>query len=145
RAARSPHQREDGARQSLQRAIARRGGHRGIRLAMDAWLAHPAVQAAVLPFLVALLVAAALRKTRHVGLAITAAFLCAAAFTLGLQFESLTAVKKVVLAVIAAGALGAILQSRHAHVQRMDRMIITIGVALAVLWELQRILLQQPP
>jgi hypothetical protein len=112
---------------------------------MDALLGHPAVQAVVLPFLVALAAAAALRKTRHLGLAITAGFLCAAAFTVGFQFEPLTAVKKVVLVGIAAGALGAILQSRHAHVQRMDRMIIAIGVALAVLWVLQRILVQQPP
>jgi hypothetical protein len=112
---------------------------------MDALLEHPAVQAAVLPFLVALVVAAVLRKTHHVGLAITAAFLCAAAFTVGFQFESLTAVKKLVLVAIAAAVLGAVLQSRHAHMQRVDRMMIMVGVVLAVLWMLQRILLQQPP
>jgi hypothetical protein len=112
---------------------------------MDELLNHPAVQAAVLPFVVALVVAAALHRTRHMGLAIAAAFICAAGLTLGLQFESLTAVKKVVVVAVAAAALGGVLESGLLRVPRLDRAIIAISAAAAVLWVLQRILAQQPP
>ena len=104
---------------------------------------HPAVQAGVLPFAIALIVAIPLRNTRHLGLAVAAGFLCAVALTLGFGLESLTSVKKLVLVGIGAAALGAMLELMTTEPRRVVRVVVAAGVALAVLWVLQRILMQR--
>ena len=110
---------------------------------MEDFLHHPAVQAAVLPFAVGLLLASVLRNTRQLGLAIVAAFLCAVALTMGFGFESLTSVRKLVLVGIAAAALGAALEITTHEPRWAHRLVIAAGVSIAVLWVLQRILMQR--
>lgn len=58
---------------------------------------HPAIQAGAAPFVVALVVAVRLRRTRLMGLAVSAAFMVLVALTVGYSFE-------VVLAWLATGA-----------------------------------------
>ncbi len=110
---------------------------------MEELLHHPAVQAGVLPFATAFFVAGALHDTRHLALAIAAGFLCAVALTVGLEFESLTSVKKLVLVGIAAATLGVILEVMTSQPKRWLRALVAAGAALAVLWVLQRILMQR--
>jgi hypothetical protein len=64
---------------------------------VDDLLSHPAYQAAGLPFVVALVLAVLLRRSRQLGLPIAAAFACAVALTMGFGLESLTSLKKLVL------------------------------------------------
>ena len=58
---------------------------------MEELLANPAVQAGVAPFLSALVAAAALRRTRLLGVAVALAFALVIALTVGYAFEPLTA------------------------------------------------------
>ncbi len=109
---------------------------------MQELLHHPAVQAGVAPFAAALLAAAALRKTRQLGLAIVAAFLCATALTLGLGFESLTSMRKLVLVGVAVAVLGAVLEFIADRPRWIHRVMVIAVTCLAVLWVLQRLLLQ---
>ena len=110
---------------------------------MEELLQNPAVQAGVLPFAASLVVAALLRNTRHLGLAIAAAFVCAVGLTMGFGFESLTSVKKLVLTVIGAAALGVVLESVTSEPRWPHRLVAIAAISLAVLWILQRILLQR--
>lgn len=110
---------------------------------MQDLLQNPAVQAGVLPFVAALLVAAALRNTRQLGLAIAAGFLCAVALTMGFGFESLTSLKKLVLVGIAAAALGVVLELTTEQPRPVHRAFVAAAACIATLWVLQRILLQR--
>lgn len=109
---------------------------------MQELLHHPAVQAGVAPFAVALLVAAILRKSRQLGLAIAAAFLCATALTMGLNFESLSSVRKLVLVGVAAAVLGCTFELIADRPQWRHRVVVIAAACLAVLWVLQRLLMQ---
>lgn len=110
---------------------------------MEQLITHPAVQAVVLPFAVALLAAAALRHTRHLGLSIAAGFLCAVALTMGFGFQPLTSVRKLVWVGIAVAAAAVVLEATTSHPRWAQRLAIAAGVAIAVLWVLQRLLLQR--
>jgi len=110
---------------------------------MEELLQNPAIQAGILPFAAALIVAAVLRNTRQLGLAIAAGFLCAVALTMGFSFESLTSVKKLVLVGIAAAALGVVLEITTNQPRWPHRLILAAVVAAGVFWVLQRILQQK--
>src|SRR4051794_30141153 len=101
---------------------------------MEDLLQHPAVQAAVLPFAVALGVAAVLRNTRQLGLAIAAAFLCAVALTMGFGFESLTSLRKLVLVGMGAAAVGIALELATREPRKALLGAVAAVVALATLW-----------
>lgn len=109
---------------------------------MQELLQNPAVQAGIVPFAAALLAAAVLRKTRQLGLAIIIAFLCATALTMGLGFESLSSVRKLVLAGAAAAALGVTLEFIADQPRWGHRVVVIAATCLAVLWVLQRLLMQ---
>ncbi|HSV36356.1 MAG TPA: hypothetical protein VLI46_12415 [Ramlibacter sp.] len=110
---------------------------------MEELLNNPAVQAGVLPFVAALVLAGLLRRTRHVGLAIAAAFLVAVGLTMGFGFESLTSVKKLVLAGAGAAVGGVLLEVIANKPRWPHRLALLAALALAVLWVLQRILMQR--
>lgn len=110
---------------------------------MQELLQHPAVQSAILPFAMALFVAAVLRNTRQLGLAIAAAFLCAVALTMGLGFESLNSVRKLVLVGVGMAAVGVALETATHKPRRVILAAVAGVVALAALWVLQRILAQR--
>jgi len=73
---------------------------------MDELLSNPAVQAGAAPFLAGLVVALALRPLKLGGLAVVAGFLVTVYFVQGLQFLPLTATRKMIVAVLAAAAIG---------------------------------------
>ena len=73
---------------------------------MEAFLANPAVQGGIAPFVVGVVVVALLAKAKLGGLAVTAGFAVAVALASGLTFTPLTAVRKVALLGLAAPAAG---------------------------------------
>ena len=73
---------------------------------MQQWLDHPAVQAGVVPLVVALLVATALVRTRLPWLAIVAGYAAMIAMTTGFSFSPLSASRKVMLAGLLAPLIG---------------------------------------
>lgn len=93
---------------------------------MQELLANPAVQAAALPFVVALVVAAVLLPARLVAWAIVAGLATCAALTIGLALEPLTSARKIVLCMIGAGVLVTVVEVTR----RNDW---PIGAGLAVL------------
>lgn len=111
---------------------------------MQELLDHPAVQAAVLPFAVALMVAFALARTRWLGLAIVAGFLCTAGLAVGFTFESLTAVRKLLLVAIAGAMLVAVLEGLADRALRFVLVAWCAFAIAAVPWVLMRLLGQLP-
>ncbi len=109
----------------------------------DDWLSHPAVQAGLLPFVVALAVAALLRRNRFVGLAICAAFVTLLAVTIGFSFESLTATRKMVLAGLAATVAAVGLDMAEVGRKRVWRAAVAAAAGAAGVWTLWRVLQQQ--
>jgi len=73
---------------------------------MQALLEHPAVQGGALPLLVALIVAAALCRTRYAWLAIVAGYATMIALTAGFSFTPLTASRKLMLVVVLSSVVG---------------------------------------
>lgn len=69
-------------------------------------LNHPAVQGGVAPLLVALVIAAALARTRFTWLAIIGGYATTIALTTGFQFSPLTASRKILLAGLIASVIG---------------------------------------
>lgn len=110
---------------------------------MDQWLANPAIQAAIAPFVAALVVAVAVRNTRLAGLAIALAFVVVIALTMGFQFEALTAMRKLVLIGLGAALMVLALELRHVSPTATVRSLLAMAVAAAAVWMLWRILQQQ--
>src|SRR4051812_50124685 len=79
---------------------------------MEEWLGHPAVQAGALPFAVALVVAAALARTRFVALAQIAGFVACTTLAIGWSLESLTSTRKLVFVAVAVGLAGLVAQAQ---------------------------------
>ena len=73
---------------------------------MDVLLEHPAVQAALAPFLVALLAAAILSRTRFTWLALVAGYAAMLSMTTGISFTPQSASRKVMLLVLLAPLAG---------------------------------------
>jgi hypothetical protein len=105
---------------------------------MDDLLANPGVQAAVVPFVVALVVASVLRPFGWFwsGLALLAAFLSTVYLTMGLQLEPLNSTRKIIVLGMAMTALAAL---REMLPNIRIPLSIALGVAAAgglvwVLW-----------
>lgn len=75
---------------------------------MEEFLAHPAVQGGVAPLIVALVVGAALARSRYAWLAIVAGYATAVALATGIGFSPLTAGRKVTLVVLLSALVGLI-------------------------------------
>ena len=73
---------------------------------MQALLEHPAIQGGALPLVVALIVAAALCRTRYAWLAIVAGYAAMIALTSGFSFTPLTASRKLMLVVVLSAVVG---------------------------------------
>lgn len=111
---------------------------------MNDLLNNPAIQAGVAPFLVALVVAVLLCRTRLLGLAVGAAFIVVVALVLGFSFESLTASRKLVLVGIATIAVIAVLELLKVPAHGRLRGVLAVAAAVAAVWVLVRLLSQQP-
>jgi hypothetical protein len=109
---------------------------------MEEFLANPAVQAALAPFAVALAISAALFRTRLLGLAVVAAFATTVALTIGFSFESLTAVRKLILVGLATGLVVAFVELRGTPASVRLRAALSLAAAAAALWVVWRVLQQ---
>jgi hypothetical protein len=109
---------------------------------MEEFLANPAVQAAAAPFAVALVISAALFRTRMLGLAVVAAFVTAIALTIGFSFESLTAVRKLIVVGISTGLVAAFIELRGTPASVGLRTALSLAAAVAALWVVWRVLHQ---
>jgi len=100
---------------------------------MQDFLAHPAVQAGIAPFVLALVTVALLRRLRLGGLAVTAAFLTAAYFLVGFTFTPLSATRKIVLLSMAVPFAGLLVDFAFKP-NRLGSMILAAAAAAAALW-----------
>lgn len=105
-------------------------------------LAHPAVQAGLAPFLVALLTVELFRRIRLSGLAIIAGFAVAVYLASDFSMVPLTSTRKIVVLGLISACLGlllTLLQSRW-----FGSLLPILGATVAV-WTVQRILQNQAP
>ena len=110
---------------------------------MEEFLANPAVQAGVAPFLAALIVAIALSRLRLGGLAVIAAFLVCMHFVTGIQFTPLTATRKILILAIAAAAIGPLLDFALKPT-RIGVALIALAAAGGALWAFWPVIMQKP-
>ena len=110
---------------------------------MDEFLANPAVQGGVAPFLVALAVAVALQGVRLGGLAPFAAFLTCMYLVSGLQLFPLTATRRLLLVGTAAPLIGMLVDFAF-RPQRLGAALLAFGAAGSALWVFWPVLTQKP-
>lgn len=110
---------------------------------MDALLANPAIQAGVAPFLAALLVAAALRRTRLLGVAISVGVAVVIALTIGFTFESLSSTRKLVLVGLAAALVMIGVEGAAVPSTPGVRATLAAASAAAAVWVVLRVLQQK--
>ena len=113
------------------------------RAPMNDLLNNPAVQAGVAPFVVALIVAALLQRGRLHGLAIGAALVTVIALTIGFSFESLTSMRKMVLAGLITSVLVVPLELSSVGPGPRVRWALAIAAGLAGVWVVLRVLQQR--
>jgi hypothetical protein len=106
---------------------------------LHALLDHPAVQAGLVPFVVALITAELFQRMRLSGLAIIAGFAATVYLVSDFNFEPLTATRKIVL----AGLIGTLLALPFNLLKERwaGALLVVLGGATAV-WTMQRILQQ---
>lgn len=109
---------------------------------MDDLLSNPAVQGGLAPFVAALLIAAVVNPFRLGGLSLLAAFLICVYFVSGLQFTPLTATRKVVALVIAAAAIGVVVDFLF-RPTRLGNAFLAASAAAAGLWAFWPLLTQK--
>jgi hypothetical protein len=109
---------------------------------MGEWLSHPAVQAGVLPFLAALIVALPLRRSRWLAAAVAAGFAVGAAFAVGLSFESLTAGRKLVLAGFGGCVIALVWEARAPAATPRVSGALAFAAAACAVWVAWRVLAQ---
>lgn len=109
---------------------------------MNDLLNNPAVQAGVAPFVVALVAAVLLHRTRLLGLAIGAGFLTVVFLALGFSFDSLTSVRKMILCGAIATALVLVIEAASLAAQPAIRAALALAAAAAAIWVVSRLLQQ---
>ena len=110
---------------------------------MNEFLANPAVQAGLVPFVVALTLGVLLLRTRLMGLAVAAGFAAVIILTIGFSFEPLTAVRKMVLCGVGACAVLLLLELCEISPRTAVRLPLALASGLAAVWVVLRVLLQQ--
>jgi hypothetical protein len=105
-------------------------------------LNHPAVQAGLAPFLVALITAELFQRVRLSGLAIIAGFAITVYLASNFTLEPLTAVRKIVLLGLVSALLALLLTLLKA---RWLVWLLSILGGAAAIWTVQRVLQQQAP
>ena len=112
-------------------------------LPMNELLENPVVQAGVAPFVLALIVAALLHRTRLIGLAIGAGFAAVIVMAIGFSFEPLTAVRKMVLSGAGACLLLLVLELLAVSRGIGIRIALALAEGAAGIWVILRVLQQQ--
>ena len=110
---------------------------------MNELLTNPAIQAGVAPFLVALIVAALLYRSRLLGLAIGAAFFTVVFLAVGFSFDSLTSVRKMILVGTGATLLVLVLELASVQARAAVRAALAAVAAVATVWVIWRVLQQR--
>ena len=110
---------------------------------MQELLEHPAVQAAVAPFVVGLIVALVLGRFRLGGLAVIAGFTTAVGLVAGLTFSPLTATRKIVLLALLVPLVGIALDF-GVKPGRLRSIILAIAAGALVFWVFLPVLSQKP-
>ena len=110
---------------------------------MEEFLANPAVQGGVAPFIVSIVVALALQPLRLGGLAIAAAFLTCMYLVSGLQLAPLTATRKLLLLGMAAPLVGLLVDFAFKP-NRAGAALLAAGAAAGALWAFWPVLAQKP-
>ncbi len=106
---------------------------------MHALLNHPAVQAGLAPFLVALLTAELLQRLRLSGLAILAGFAITVYLVSGFAYEPLTSTRKIIWLGLASGALAIPLMLLNSTLWRP---VLAVLGGVAAVWVCLRVLQQ---
>jgi hypothetical protein len=113
---------------------------------MSALLEHPAVQAAFAPFVVALVVAIALSRTRLAWTAVLAAYVTTTLLGAGFSFEPLTAGRKVALLVLLAPVVGLALDAlarRRPALPSAVAVAVALAAGAATVWVFVTVLSQR--
>jgi hypothetical protein len=105
-------------------------------------LANPAVQAGFVPALVGLLAAAALRRTRFLVLVPLLALVAVVTLAIGVSFDPMTTVRKVVLCTLLAGGAALVLDGLEVEASRVLRSVVALAAVAAALWVGSRVLQQ---
>jgi hypothetical protein len=116
--------------------------NRGSSLQYEVWFQHPAVQAAVLPFIAALVVAIPLARTRWLGLAQAAGFIACASIAVGWAIEPLTATRKLAFIGAASALLVVAIELAGAR-SRLVAASVMLALAGGTVWMLWRVLAQK--
>ena len=109
---------------------------------MDELLNNPAVQAGVAPFIVALIAAALLRHSRLLGLAIGVSFFTVILLAIGFSFDSLTSVRKMIVAGTATTLLVPLLELAGVPARVAVRVMLAAASAAITVWVIWRLLQQ---
>jgi len=100
----------------------------------------PMFQAGIAPFVVAMLVAALLGRTRVSGLALVCALVTALLLTTGISFTPLSASRKVLLLVLLAPAVALAIDLLLAEAPRLLPWLLAAAAGLATAWVFQSVL-----
>jgi hypothetical protein len=111
-------------------------------LTVQEFLAHPAVQGGVAPLLVALVVGAALARSRFAWLAIVAGYATAVGLATGIAFSPLTAGRKVTLVVLLSALVG-LIADRWPPTARGFATTLAIASAIVAPWVFLSVLAQR--
>lgn len=109
---------------------------------MDDLLQNPAIQAGIAPFVLALPLAFLLARTKLLGLAQLAGFLVLAGLAIGFSFESLTALKKLVLLAVGSGVAVLVLELLPVRSSALRWAVLAL-LAGGCIWMLWRLLAQK--
>lgn len=109
---------------------------------MEEFLAHPAVQGGVAPLIVALVVGAALARSRYAWLAIVAGYATAVALATGIAFSPLTAGRKVTLVVLSSALVG-LIADRWPQTARGFATTLAVASAIVSPWVFVSVLAQR--
>ena len=105
-------------------------------------LNNPAVQAAAVPFIIALLLAYAMAGTRYLAVAVVSGLVAVLALTIGFSLEPFTAVKKLILATFGATAIALALEATGIGARRAATTAVALAAGLAAVWAVMRVLQQ---
>ena len=105
-------------------------------------LNNPAVQAAAIPFVVALVLGFALAGTRYLVIAVVSGLVVVLALTIGFTFEPLTTVKKLIVTTFAAAVIALALEAAGVAARRAVVASLAAAAGLAAVWAVWRVLQQ---
>jgi len=97
-------------------------------------LGNPAVQGAVVPFVVALIAAWLLRSTRLTGLALALGICCSVYLTIGWSFESMSATRKLSILVLVAALLVLLIEWLQPARRLLLQGVLALLAGLGGLW-----------